>query len=331
MFGYYENSTYFYIPDLQLPVITTIGNLVENHTHQQSSIEILCVLRGEVQVKVAKEDYRLQPGDILTIQKHQPHYYHDGTEDGLQLLLTFDESLLHLNEEAEVGVSTVGAEAWPRNHPVVQELRSAIGALTEAIQPVKLAYYRSQVCPPIDSAAWHRIRMETHHIAMLLTEHRRPRRSAAPEYPASLISCIEYVNSHYPTLSGTEDMARACGFNPRSVRRLFQQYMGISFSQYLAVVRLTAAANLLQSTDCSIADAAEDVGLSVSSLYRLFQQETGMAPGEYVRQARRVDSLSPYMAIPDGQFQHLTQQSLFYSAEDIDWDWVSGRRGWDFD
>ncbi len=330
MFGYYENSTYFYIPELQLPMITTIGNLTENHTHQQSSIEILCVLKGTVQIEVADVCHALQPGDILTIQRHQPHRYRNGSMNGLQLLLTFDDSLLHLNEDAEVGISTVGEDAWPRNHPVVNELRSAIGTLTEAIQPIKHRSYTRKPVLPIDSAAWHCIRMEAHHIAMLLVEHRRSKQTPAVEYPASLISCIEYVNSHYSSLTGTEDLAKACGFNPRSVRRLFQQYMGIPFSKYLGVVRLTAAANQLQTTNCSIADAAEDVGLSVSSLYRLFQQETGMAPGEYVQQARRADSLSPYITMPDGQFQHLVQQSLFYSATDIDWDWVTGRKGWDF-
>ena len=67
-----------------------------------------------------------------------------------------------------------------------------------------------------------------------------------------------------------------------------------------------------------------------ASLISCIDQEMGTTPSDYVQQARNQDAVYPYLAIPDGQFAHLTQRSIFLSEKNPDWDWIAGRKGWDF-
>ena len=103
-----------------------------------------------------------------------------------------------------------------------------------------------------------------------------------------------------------------------------------SFNEYLTTVRLVAARSLLENTNCSMADAAASIGLSVSSFYRVFHQATGMSPKEYQEKVCRSDfySISPLnLSMP------LMQRNLFVPVEisEQDWDWITGKKGWEFE
>jgi len=171
--------------------------------------------------------------------------------------------------------------------------------------------------------------METHLVAMLLSEYVQPAETNRHQMPIEFLRCIEYIHEHYDTQCSAVEVARACGFSERSLRRLFQQHMEQNFNEYLTTVRLIAARSLLENTDCSMADAAAGVGLSVSSFYRVFHQATGMSPKEYQAKVCRSDADS-FSAL--NLSMPLLQRNIFVpiAIESVDWDWVTGQKGWDF-
>ncbi len=329
MFGYYENTANFYTPELELPFNAVAMNLMLNYLHRQSSVEVVCVMRGAVSVAVEGREYRLQPGDVLTINTQQPHRYFDGTEDGLQLMYSFDPSLLHRQEELQIDLATVGPNALSRSDPLVGELRGAIGQLVSDVNAATAELRQRQ---PVDSITWHSAHMGVHHVSKLLLSRAVPRGTVAPGFPEPLLQCIDYVHGHYQSACAAEDVARGCGLSPRAVRQLFHQYLGVTFNEFVNSIRVVAAASLLQNTDCSIVDAAADMGLSSSSLYRLFRQETGMTPGEFVARSRREGRTLSYLEMPVDRV-HIYGRNRFavIPSETLDWDWLTGKKGWNFD
>lgn len=330
MLGYFENSSDFYLPQLGLAATPLLGNLRENYLHWQASVEIVCVLRGSVNVEVEGEQFLLLPGDVLTIDAHLPHRYFGGTADGLQIMISIDDSMLHRQPQERYVLATVGEHALPRTDPCLSELRGDIGRLCQLLMPLKKLMVYDQQTPPVNGSVWHEAHMLTHRVAMQLMSHTTAAATAEHQLSAEFLRCIEYIHGHYDKQCSAAEVARACGFSERSLRRLFQQHMEQSFNEYLTTVRLVAARSLLENTNCSMADAAASIGLSVSSFYRVFHQATGMSPKEYQEKVCRSDfySISPLnLSMP------LMQRNLFVPVEisEQDWDWITGKKGWEFE
>lgn len=328
MFCYYENTSNFYHKELQLPANALAMNLRQNYPHRQASIEVVCVMRGAVCVAVEGQEYTLEPGDVLTINRNQLHRYFNGTKDGLQLMYSLDPSLLYGQGNLQIDLATVGEHALSRSDPLVAELRGAVGQL---VQDMSVGF-TGKHAKEMDGVTWHAIHMEVHHISKLLLSRAQPANDAVPDFPAELLGCIDFVHGHYQAACTAEDTARACGLNPRLVRRLFQQYLGVAFTEFVNSVRIVAAASLLELTDCSIVDAAADVGLSPSSLYRLFHRETGMTPGEFVNRNRREDRTVSYLKVSSDHLMHIYGRNQFELVpyESLDWAWLTGKKGWHF-
>ena len=329
MLGYFENSSDFYLPQLGLAATPLLGNLRENYLHWQASVEIVCVLRGRVTVEIEGEGFFLQPGDVLTIDAYRPHRYYGGTADGIQSMITIDDTMLHRQPQERYRLATVGEYALSRTDPAICQLRSSIGRLCQLLMPLKKQMLVDNQTPAVAGSIWHKAHMETHLISMLLSEHVCTAEAVKHHLPTEFLRCIEYIHEHYDKQCSAAEVAHACGFSERSLRRLFQQHMEQSFNEYLTTVRLIAARSLLENTDCSMADAAASIGLSISSFYRVFHQATGMSPKEYQEKVCRSDS---YSISPLNLSMPLMQRNLFVpvAMSEQDWDWITGKKGWNF-
>ncbi len=324
MLGYFENSAQFYLPQIDLLATPLLGNLRENYLHWQDSVEIVCVLRGSVTVEVEGAAYLLQPGDVLTIDAFQHHRYAGGSADGLQLMLTIDDRMLYRQPGEHYTLATVGAGALPKEEPVFTTLRKSIGRICQLLLPLKKLMIYEGKAPAISGQVAHEALMETHRVCMILSAHTQITEKTVQPIPEEFLRCIQFIHEHYGENCSAPEVAHACGFSERSLRRLFQQYMGQSFNKYLTTIRLIAARSLLENTDCSVTDAAAAVGLSTSSFYRVFREATGMSPKAYLEKLRRGDTfvLSPiHLSVP------LLSRNIFMAVEVQSVDWERIKRG----
>lgn len=79
-----------------------------------------------------------------------------------------------------------------------------------------------------------------------------------------------------------EEVALKHGFSVRTLTRLFQNKLHISFLQYLKMLRIIRAMELLKDSDISISNIAYEVGYSdISSFSNTFVQLTNMRPSEF--------------------------------------------------
>jgi transcriptional regulator GlxA family with amidase domain len=89
-------------------------------------------------------------------------------------------------------------------------------------------------------------------------------------------------------------LAKVAGLSRAAFARRFAAEVGASPLRHLRAVRLGRVAELLSTTDASLADAAARVGYaSEFALSRAFRRVVGIPPGVFRRRARDGQSFAP--------------------------------------
>lgn len=113
---------------------------------------------------------------------------------------------------------------------------------------------------------------------------------------------IAYITKNYMNNVTVEELATLCHVSVTHLRRLFHQILEWSPQEYLHIVRIGHACDILYNEDCSITDVAIRVGYSApSSLTRQFRRMYGISPNQWRKKARKEenpDVVSYFQTIP---------------------------------
>ena len=102
---------------------------------------------------------------------------------------------------------------------------------------------------------------------------------------------LRYIEENYSRSGLTfEEVAAAGGIGKTYVSKVFRSRLGMSYIEYLTMVRMERAAVLLRTTDASVKDIAGAVGYeSVSSFRRCFKDKFGMNAADYRKKEQERD------------------------------------------
>ena len=104
-----------------------------------------------------------------------------------------------------------------------------------------------------------------------------------------------YLRSHLAEDLSLTDVAALFFLNPAYLSRLFKAKTGMTFSDYLAELRISCAKDLLNNTSNSILVIAQSVGYQeANSFSRLFKKHTGVSPQKF----RSLNHTTPQDGIP---------------------------------
>ncbi|MCR5595644.1 MAG: AraC family transcriptional regulator [Lachnospiraceae bacterium] len=102
------------------------------------------------------------------------------------------------------------------------------------------------------------------------------------EYTAKFISICDYISDNCTEELSLDRMADLSGFSKFHFSRLFKQFSGQTFYQYVSHKRIEKAELLLAREDLTITDVATASGFeSLSAFIRMFKQIKGMTPTQY--------------------------------------------------
>ena len=102
------------------------------------------------------------------------------------------------------------------------------------------------------------------------------------EYIQKFNSLMEYIDQHYMEELNLETISESTGFSKYHFSRLFKQYTGFTFCDYLCHRRIKVAEELLARPDLSVTEVALQAGFpSISTFNRLFKQYKNCTPSEY--------------------------------------------------
>lgn len=94
---------------------------------------------------------------------------------------------------------------------------------------------------------------------------------------------LDYVNCHYGDSSmGLESVADEFGVSSNYLSRFFKQQTGCSFIQYVTMIRMDRARELLVNSNKQIKEIVAEIGyIDVANFVRKFKGYEGVTPGQY--------------------------------------------------
>ena len=97
-----------------------------------------------------------------------------------------------------------------------------------------------------------------------------------------IIKAMGFIKSNFNEKLSLEAVASKFYLSPSYFSRLFRQYAGMTFNEYVANVRVNEVIQLLNNSQINILDAAMQCGFSSSSgFYKTFRHITGFTPKAY--------------------------------------------------
>lgn len=100
---------------------------------------------------------------------------------------------------------------------------------------------------------------------------------------------LTYVNQHFGDSSmGLEAVAEQFGVSVNFMSRFFKQETGCNFIQYVTMIRMDCAKELLINSDIQIKDIVAQIGyIDVANFVRKFKNYEGVTPGQYREKMRK--------------------------------------------
>jgi two-component system response regulator YesN len=92
----------------------------------------------------------------------------------------------------------------------------------------------------------------------------------------------KYINEHYASPVNLEEVSAVIGFNATYFSTLFKKETGMNFLEYVTIVRIKTAKQLLSDSKKSVLDISHEVGYSdFKHFTKQFKKVTGLTPSEY--------------------------------------------------
>ena len=126
-------------------------------------------------------------------------------------------------------------------------------------------------------------------IAKSLAEHITAYgQDSSPDTTPSIARALDYIRGSTAEPLNLPDVARHAGLSPQHFCKVFKQSVGLTFTHYLAALRVEHAKSLLANNSRRIAEIAFDCGFgSVPTFNRLFKRLTGRSPITYKSEVLR--------------------------------------------
>lgn len=235
---------------------------LHNLPHWHLECELIYVQTGEVTVSHNNTAYHLQKEDCIFINSGEIHYI-KGSEDSITDILMFDTALLGNISPKHFQL------LYPRlrhHYPVMEYFH----AIRDELKKKKEFYDVKVSCLMTDFI----IDIFRHEP---LCEQKQLKDSSSIENYKNLLSEIEEKCS-YITF---EDACDFIGLSKPYFSRFFKNLSGMTFSQYLNIIRLEKAIQLLNhnTENLSITQIASSCGFdTIRHFNRVFKDFTGLSP-----------------------------------------------------
>lgn len=243
--------------------------------HEHSAIEIIMPHRGVPVYRMSHQEFRVQPNEVLILPSGCLHELTE-PEDILRYLILFEPNPLTILRDMPA-LSAMMCK--PIHLQTGDELcRPACNLLMKVVK-----------CYTDREPMWN-AQCYSYLTQLYVLLGKRYLQFAAPEgrersagiEPAIFNSVMTYINEHYMEDISLEDAALFAGFSKCYFSRIFKQFSGLTFSEYLTLKRLNAATNLLANATCPIGEVARLSGFSSSSTFnRIFRERHHCTPTQY--------------------------------------------------
>lgn len=254
---------------------------VENYPfHWQNSLEIILPVTDCYYAVTNDTTHCIQAGEIYFIPPGELHsLYPPPGSQGVRFVYLFDLSVMtHLKDFAGIQPLLSSPFLLTRdNSPEIYE------DIFDLLMQMQIEYFRKNLYSELTVYSLLMtmfVKLGTNYSNMLATADIQAGKQR--EYAKQFNDLLAYIDEHYMDALTLEDTASLMGFSKFHFSRLFKDYTGYTFCDYLNYRRIKATEELLPHAELPITEIAMQVGFSsISTFNRLFRVYKKCSPSEY--------------------------------------------------
>lgn len=247
-------------------------------SHWHNAAEFMIILKDGCSFRIGDTVYSPEAGDIVLIWPRELHEILNIPDRG-SMFIQFTSALIESNSDL-----ASASRFLSRYHLIsCKEEPELNGKIKEHILNIRDLYNNK----------WHfsetKCKLQVYGILLLIGEHvmEEHRELIGSERFSDkswdyIRAACNYINEH-----STEDISQAqvagtVGLSSYYFSKLFNEYMGVSFPEYLSGIRVRNVINLLLNEKLSITECAFMAGFqSTTRFNKAFREITGSTPREY--------------------------------------------------
>ena len=236
------------------------------HSHHFHDIyEIYYMVSGSCQYLIDEQEYEINMGDVVLIPEGVVHKTRYGRNEHRRLLI---ECSVHFIPESlkDKITSTV---FLCRSSPETAQIY-------EILQNIEAEYNNPDIFTPESLKSYMNL--------LFVTLVRSKSTTGLGETKNPIISeAVSYIKTNFNSDISLSDIAKAHFLSPEHLSRTFKKEMGMGFSDFLTMVRLQNAENLLKNRNGkSISEIAYSCGFNDSNYFSdKFKKVHGISPLKY--------------------------------------------------
>lgn len=246
--------------------------LVYNHYH--SSVEMMKVLEGKINLQIGTNYYECNKGDIVFILPSMLHGVSSLTEDAMIQGVVFETSLVNIPI-----LQFDFSEMFHRNQRIqyiINEKDDIYEELCFNIDKILEVYgtFNANARIQIVSRLLLCMGLLIQKFSLEISIHDKNYRKLLP--------ILQYIDKHYTEKIQIAELSKIIHVCDDRMIRLFKEVTGETPVEYILNLRVEHALKLLMEDNLSIAEIAEKTGFgSATYMTRVFKQKLGITPGKY--------------------------------------------------
>lgn len=278
------------------PVSAFYSNDVNFLAHWHIDVEMVLVCEGSIRIGVNKEAKVLGAGEMAVCGSTDIHYYDSKERHSTVILLQFRPELVGSPggwpEDFSFDPAFIDLQrAEPSIRRAIREIFRDLAAEMQETTPSSYFYKNGRIISVPNQSNEKKpfyqlyVKGKIHELCALLLRHfptspaaSRKKNNKLPDIQK--IQCaIEYMAQNYARDISLSEIAAVSNFSPYHFSRLFHQFTGIPFHQYLSRIRIAQAEQLIKANQKPMIEIAFDCGFnSVRTFNRTFKAVKGFPP-----------------------------------------------------
>ena len=264
-----------------LPIKLSYMQIGHAPLHWHNSLEILYILSGSMTLKIENSVYHLAEDDIALVNSNQIH--ETDSPNCTLIVLQLRLSMFHL-DWVDVDTLTFDCNSATRAKDDFRSLKNFIAKLihtnanTSAHNELLNYAYANQLMHELLT----NFRVNTSDNSSRLKKHLE-----------RLKAITSYIDENYSSEITLTGMAAHEYLTPAYLSHFFEKHMGVTFSDYLAKVRVSHSITDLLYTDSSIEEIAAGNGFASARAYAAaFRKVYNCLPSNYRKNYKETKSVS---------------------------------------
>lgn len=247
--------------------------------HWHTDYEIIMPLENIFTVEIAKKTYILNPKDIIIIPSGEIHEL-TAPPFGKRIIALFDHSLFR----DQYGFDSINNNCYPCIVLRAEESNNYHPQLISLLEQIAEEYVQ---CKPFYETYIHSLFINFfvilgRNIIQLKNHPIQSKNQIQHKYIENVLSICKYINDHCTEDLTLIQLSKLVGFSKYHFSRIFHEYAGCSYYNYLMKRRILYAETLLCDPSLSITDVAMQCGFNCSSSFnRNFRKLKNCSPNEF--------------------------------------------------